>query len=95
MKTKTRNTKAANAVWAFVSTDAHESDAKWAGCVSLFRRKADALRCMKTQIHDDRECGLFTRRELIWSDDRMACIDNNGRMSYKVEKLEIREGSAK
>ena len=93
MKTKTHNT--ANAVWAFVSTDAHESDAKWAGCVSLFRRKADALRCMKTQIHDDRECGLFTRRELTWSDDRMACLDNNGRMSYKVERLEIREGGVK
>ena len=93
MKTKTRNT--ANAVWAFVFTDAHEADAKWAGCVALFRRKADALRCMRTQIHDDIECGLFTRRELAWSDDRMACIDTNGRMSYKVERLEIREGSAK
>ena len=75
MNTTTHNT--ANAVWAFVSTDAHEADAKWAGCVSLFRRKADALRCMRTQIHDDIECGLFTRRELTWSDDRITLIPEN------------------
>lgn len=84
-----------NRVWAFVSTDANEADAKWAGCVSLFRRKADAVKCMRTQIHDDAECGLFTRSELTWSGDRMACLDNNGRMTYKVERLEIREGGAK
>ena len=76
-------------VWVFVSTDSHESDAKWIGCVSLCRRKADALRKMRTQIHDDMECGLFTRKELHWSEDRMACYDNDGRMSYKVERGEI------
>ena len=53
MKTKTHNT--ANAVWAFVLTDANESDAKWAGCVSLFRRKADALRPIRAVPRTSRE----------------------------------------
>lgn len=76
-------------VWAFVSTDANETDARYAGCVSLFWRKGDALRCMRRQVRDDVECGLFARRDLAWNESRTTCADRGGRMTYKVERLEV------